>query len=221
MKTLNKIKFLALLFPLLFMMGTASADEIVGTISSDGGGSGAVVVVIPVASLSAGTYTGTQTVTLTAANSSEIRYFWNNTTDSNSALTCNSGISIQSGGTISINESGLLRAISCYGSHPSPLASFNYVIEAEVITPPAGGGGGGGGGGSSRRNRDNNDDNQAVVTTANWDFNEDKNVDIFDFNILMVNWGTSSGAVKATGDADGDGDVDIFDFNLLIINWQS
>ena len=57
--------------------------------------------------------------------------------------------------------------------------------------------------------------------TEPYDFNSDGNIDVFDFNILMTHWGTTSGATKVTGDADGNGTVDIYDFNLLIINWQS
>ena len=49
------------------------------------------------------------------------------------------------------------------------------------------------------------------------DANFDGKVDIFDFNALMINWGT----VLAGNIADFNDDnlVDIFDFNSLMINW--
>lgn len=49
------------------------------------------------------------------------------------------------------------------------------------------------------------------------DANKDNKIDILDFNILMVNWGSTS--ANNTADFNGDGKVDIFDFNLLMINW--
>ncbi len=49
------------------------------------------------------------------------------------------------------------------------------------------------------------------------DINDDGKVDIFDFNLLMVNWGDSPANLAA--DLDDNGRVDISDFNLLIVNW--
>lgn len=49
------------------------------------------------------------------------------------------------------------------------------------------------------------------------DANKDNKIDIFDFDILMVNWGKAvSGSIA---DFSGDGIVDLFDFNLLMIYW--
>ncbi|MCX6759618.1 MAG: hypothetical protein NT012_03600 [Candidatus Nealsonbacteria bacterium] len=49
------------------------------------------------------------------------------------------------------------------------------------------------------------------------DANKDNKIDIFDFNILIVNWGTVvSGNVA---DFNGDGVVDLFDLNSLMIYW--
>ncbi len=49
------------------------------------------------------------------------------------------------------------------------------------------------------------------------DVNKDNKVDIFDFNILMVNWGlTIAGNIA---DINNNGRVDIFDFNLLMTYW--
>ena len=42
-------------------------------------------------------------------------------------------------------------------------------------------------------------------------------VDIFDFNLLMLNWGSTS--VGNASDLNKDGIVDILDFNILMLNW--
>ncbi len=50
------------------------------------------------------------------------------------------------------------------------------------------------------------------------DANRDGRINIFDFNLLMIQWGiVGSGN---TCDFNGDGKVDIFDFNNLMINWS-
>lgn len=54
------------------------------------------------------------------------------------------------------------------------------------------------------------DDNVADAGVA--DFNSDAIVDLLDFNILALNYGTLVGATKATGDTDNDGDVDNDDY---------
>lgn len=51
------------------------------------------------------------------------------------------------------------------------------------------------------------------------DANKDNRIDIFDFNTLMVNWGSTSAGNVA--DFDGSGKVDIFDFNLLMVHWAA
>jgi hypothetical protein len=57
------------------------------------------------------------------------------------------------------------------------------------------------------------DDNIGSAGAA--DFNDDQVIDLNDFNILALNFGTLVGATKADGDADGDGDVDIDDRTVL------
>lgn len=57
------------------------------------------------------------------------------------------------------------------------------------------------------------DDNLADAGVA--DFNSDAIVDLLDFNILALNYGTLVGATKLTGDTDGDGDVDDDDYTTL------
>jgi len=49
------------------------------------------------------------------------------------------------------------------------------------------------------------------------DTNQDDRIDIFDFNTLMVNWG--SAVADNVADFDDNGTVDVFDFNLLMIYW--
>ncbi len=49
------------------------------------------------------------------------------------------------------------------------------------------------------------------------DANKDGKVDVLDFNILMVNWGSTVAGNIA--DFDNNNKVDIFDFNLLMIHW--
>ena len=49
------------------------------------------------------------------------------------------------------------------------------------------------------------------------DFNEDGDVDAFDFADWQANYPTASGATRAMGDSNGDGDVDAFDFG----EWQA
>lgn len=45
----------------------------------------------------------------------------------------------------------------------------------------------------------------------------DGRMDVFDFNVLMVNWGNSD--VGNGADVTGDGAVDIFDFNSVMVCW--
>ncbi len=49
------------------------------------------------------------------------------------------------------------------------------------------------------------------------DANKDNKIDILDFNVLMVNWG--SAITGNAADFNADGRVDVFDFNLLMVNW--
>lgn len=50
------------------------------------------------------------------------------------------------------------------------------------------------------------------------DANNDGSINILDFNILIINWGST--APGNVADFNDDGIVDIFDFNLLMIHWQ-
>lgn len=185
----------------------ALASTFDGTITTgvDTGVEG-IVIEAPTANPPAGAYTGTQNVELSGSTGVlSIHY----TTDG-SAATCTSGITYSA--PISVPSSLVIEAVSCYANGiASPIAIFAYAISNSPPDPAPGGGGGGGGGGGT------------ITTPATevYDFNSDGKIDVFDFNVLIINWGTTTGATGADGDADGDGDVDIFDFNLLIINWQS
>jgi len=84
-----------------------------------------------------------------------------------------------------------------------------YAATSVATTPtptPASTGGGGGGGGTA-----------TPATYKTGDIDRNNKVDVFDFNTLMVNWG--SAAANNIADFDGNGNVDIFDFNLLMVNW--
>jgi len=204
------MKYILTILFSLALVSPVYASEVLGTITtgvSTGSGEG-VVMSAPTATPdpSTGPFTSTQTVTLSAPGSTSIHYFLN-TTDLNSALTCSSGATTN---PVTIEGSALLRAIACYGSTAGPMASFSYEFEAPPATTPATSSGGGGGGGYT-----------APPTTAQADFNNDGSVSILDFNILINNWGTATGATKGTGDADGNGTVDIYDFNILITNWST
>ena len=41
-------------------------------------------------------------------------------------------------------------------------------------------------------------------------------MDLQDLSILLVNFGTPSGAAPGDGDIDGDGDVDLIDLSMLL-----
>ncbi|MHB1162973.1 MAG: chitobiase/beta-hexosaminidase C-terminal domain-containing protein [Minisyncoccota bacterium] len=200
----------------------AHASEVFGTVSTPyvSTGISGTVVASPTASPDSGTYSGTQSVTLSAPGSSSIHYFLN-TTDLNSALTCSSGTMYTT--PITVNGSGLLRAIACYGSTASPIASFSYTISTATTPAPSSGGnsggnsggsGGGGGGGSITTTTTTNTGSSLIG-----DINGDGAVDILDFNALLVQWGQSGANLAA--DLNHDNIVDILDFNILIIHLAS
>jgi len=200
------MKYLSLIILSLSFAIPANASEVTGTITTgvDTGVEG-IVIETPTADPVAGSYTGTQNITLSGgAGTLSIHY-----TDDGSAVTCTTGNTYST--PIEATTSLFIEAISCYANGvASPTIIFAYVISNSPPAPaPSGGGGGGGGGG--------------IITTpatVAYDFNSDGKIDVFDFNVLITNWGTVGGATSATGDANGDGNVDILDFNLLIINWQ-
>jgi len=206
---------LTLIFPVYASASVTDWQDVTTGEGSNAGnistGIEGVVMSAPTANPPAGTYTEPKSVILSAPGSDSIHYFLN-TTDFNEALTCSTGATTT---PVTVNGSALLRAIACYGDTAGPLASFSYKIssETEPATPSGGGGGNSGGGGGGYVPP------ATPPATNPADFNNSGTVDILDFNILIMNWGSTS-ATKATGDANGDKKVDIFDFNILITNWQ-
>ncbi len=51
------------------------------------------------------------------------------------------------------------------------------------------------------------------------DIDGDGDVDLDDLSIMLVNFGTTSGAGPEDGDLDGDGDVDLDDLSILLVNF--
>ncbi|OJI08868.1 hypothetical protein BK006_02895 [bacterium CG10_49_38] len=199
------MKYLSLIiFSLVFSIPPVYASEVTGTITTgvDTGVEG-IVVEAPTANPPAGEYTSEQSVALSGGTGTVSIHY---TTDG-AAATCSSGNVYST--PITVSSSLVIEAISCYAnSIVSPIAIFGYAINPPSAPAPSSGGGGGGSGGFI-----------TTPATAAYDFNTDGKVDVFDFNVLITNWG-STGASSSTGDANGDGNVDILDFNLLIINWK-
>lgn len=97
--------------------------------------------------------------------------------------------------------------------------NFNFAITIEQIGENGEGGEiiipGGGGGTNIPASTPSPLSEGAQAVDAN---NDDK-IDILDFNILMINWGSTS--ANNIADFNSDGKVDIFDFNLLMIHWAN
>ncbi len=141
----NEIKVVlfgvALLVAITLQVKIVSASEVSGSLCTgvncpvEG-----VVITVPTASIAAGTYTSTQSVTLSATGASSIHYTTNGTDP-----TCTSGTTISgSSGTISVASSQTVKAISCYANdNHSTVASFAYTINISSGGNNNGGGGGG------------------------------------------------------------------------------
>lgn len=113
-----------------------------------------------------------------------------------------------SANTITFNISSAATPYSLFGS---TAATSNSVS--------SGSGGGGGGGGGGYYTPAVTIINPLSATAQKVDSNNDGQIDLLDFNKLMIDWGsTGSGIVS---DFDNNGSVDILDFNLLMINWTS
>ena len=187
---------LALLVPAI-----AGASTFEGTLSTGvQTGIEGIVVTAPTATPGSGTYDSTQSVTLTATGAQSIRY-----RDDGGVPTCSVGTPYT--GAISVSASISIQARSCYANNASssPVV-FLYVINPPATPAPSGGGGGGGGGGL------------LPPSGTTGDATGDGRTDIFDFNIVLINWGATTGGVSA-GDLNGDGQVDITDFNTILTHW--
>ena len=98
------------------------------------------VIAAPTASPAAGTYSSTQSVSLTTSGSSGICY----TTSGTDPVCAASGTSCTTGtlysSAISVSSNTTIKAISCYpNNHHSSVGSYAYTIS--VSTPSSGGGG--------------------------------------------------------------------------------
>jgi len=61
--------------------------------------------------------------------------------------------------------------------------------------------------------------NTPVVSHKPADINSDGKVDIFDYNLIITNFGKTGAAGFTSSDIDTNGKVDIFDYNTLISNF--
>ncbi len=202
MNTLLKISFFsAATIGLLTFSLQASASSVGGTLTPGGGLSGVgvtgTVVTPPIANPSAGVYTSTQNVTLTASGASSIHF----TTDGSSP-TCSTGTVYSS--AISVSVSQVIEAISCYpGNASSTVASYLYAIN------PGSTGGGGGTTGSPISSPN-------IGTTGGTSGSQI--IGIADFILLMENWGQTG--LGNPADFNKDGAVNIGDFIWLMSNWN-
>jgi len=108
-------------------------------LNTNAGNMDGIVVAAPTPSPAAGTYTSTQSVTLTAAGSTAICYTVDGTTPScSNATTCSAGTLYS--GAISVTSSKTIKSLACYNNNSSgPVATSSYTINIS-----SGGGGGGG-----------------------------------------------------------------------------
>src|SRR3989344_3601092 len=214
-KHLLKLKISIMALSLLMTANLVFAQsEITGTLTTGISGNNGTemngtVISAPIANPSAGVYTATQSVSLTASGASSIRYTIDGTVPS-----CTTGTVYSS--NISVDSSMVIEAISCYPENKkSTVASYLYAINiptvSPVVNPPDTGGGGGGGGGNTPSTP-----NISTLSPAaqKVDANKDNKVDVLDFVTLMANWGKTGS--NNTADFNSDGKVDILDFVSLM-----
>ena len=126
---------------MLMPLGGIFASEFTGNLNSGLSNSSTingVAVVSPTASLATGTYSGSQTVTLTAAESHSIRYTLTGTDP-----TCSSGSVYSS--SLTISSTTTLKAVSCYDTDDhvaSSVSTYTYTISSSSSGSSSGGGGG-------------------------------------------------------------------------------
>ena len=194
MKNINqKIILLSVIMLAVFAISNAAfASDFTGYLTTGvSTGVTGVVVAPPLANPSAGVYTSTQSVTLSADGSTNIYY----TTDGVTVPDCTANGTLYSG-PISVSSSEVIQAVSCYpNSIASTVVSYLYGINPPTVV--SGGGGGG---------------NSLVVGNTSGN-----TVGISDFVLLMANWGQT--ATSNAADFNKDGKVDILDFIWLMANW--
>jgi len=101
----------------------------------------------------------------------------------------------------------------------NPIINLNIAVispSSPPSTPPVTSSGGGGGGSYTPPTTITPPTPLSEAAKA-VDTNGDDKIDIFDFNSLVVNWGSTVAGNIA--DFDNNGTVDIFDFNLLMTYW--
>ncbi len=145
-----------------------------------------------------GTFSSTQSITLTATSSDSVYYTIDGTDPS-----CAPIKGTKYTGAITVSSSKTIRAVACFGTVASPVAKFAYGIN---VSTPSGGGGGGG-------------YTPPPATPLVGDINGDGVVNILDFNALLVQWGQTGPNLSA--DLNHDGVVGILDFTLLMAHWTS
>lgn len=89
---------------------------------------------------------------------------------------------------------------------------LNLVLPGSALVTSTNSSGGGGGGSAITLTTPTLPLSEAAKKV---DGNNDGKIDVLDFNLLMINWG-SEGVVA---DFNGDGKVDVLDFNALMIHW--
>jgi len=137
-------KIFAISFSIILVFGLCSlvqASEVTGDINPGLiTGMEGVIISAPTASPVAGSYTSSQSVSLTAGGSTAICYTTNSTTPAcSSSIACSTGSVYSS--AISVSSTTTIKSIACYADASSgPSSSDTYTISS-------GGGDGGGGGG--------------------------------------------------------------------------
>ncbi len=136
-----KLSILLFAFAMFLTLSGVFASEETGNLGGQTLNPGlppGTLVVSPTASVASGTYTSSQSVTLTAPGSNSIRY-----TLTGAAPACpNTGTPYT--GAISITSTKTLKAIACYvsdNSVSSTVSTYNYTISTSSSTTPPGGGG--------------------------------------------------------------------------------
>lgn len=149
----NKLSLSFIVLTVILAAHTVSASEVTGNLSTGvsstvGNSVQGTVITAPTTNPASGTYTSPQNVTLSAADSTSIRY-----TTNGENPTCSTGTLYS--GAISVSSTVTIRAIACYPENKSSTVSAHtFTINQTTTTTTTGGGGSGGG--SSLRNSSSN-----------------------------------------------------------------
>jgi hypothetical protein len=109
---------------------TSNQNILSWTMSSSGGGGGTVAT--PTFSPAAGTYLGTQTVTLSDSTSGATIFY---TLDGSQPGTSAGGSTQQYSGPLTVSSTETIKALATVGTTSSGTASSTYTIESQVATP--------------------------------------------------------------------------------------